>query len=142
MELWKGVWVHLERKRGNSSHTRDSLVRLDVLLQVILASEALATDGAGERPQSRVDALVTRQLLVPRERLATVGLITGKGSLSCGELVSALCALHSDSRATNLCGCAHGLEAVRCWRKRPDSEGTGSAWVAASSDAASRSESS
>ena len=41
-----------------------------MLLEVIPTTEPFGADGAGERPQSRVDALVSRQFFVARESLA------------------------------------------------------------------------
>ncbi len=59
-----------------------ALVDAAVLLEVIPAAESFGTDGARERPQSRVDSLVAGQLLVAGERLAARLLVAFERSLS------------------------------------------------------------
>ena len=111
-------WIESMRSHeGEGRHTRDSgnsLVRLDVLLQMVLPAEALATHGTGKGPEASVDALVAGQLFVPREGLATVGLITGERSLAYKSRV--LLALHDERQGnrTDLCECVHGRATGRC----------------------------
>ena len=54
--------------------SRESLVGLHVLLEVILSAEGLPTarQGAGEGLHPGVDSLVARELLVPRERFSAL----------------------------------------------------------------------
>lgn len=58
------------------------LVDAAVLLQVIATAESFGTDGARERPQSGVDALVSSQLFVAGERLAARLFVAFEGSFT------------------------------------------------------------
>ena len=60
------------------------LVGLDMLLEVVLAPEALVTGGqrTAEGPQAGVDAAVAGQLLVARETLLAVGKFAAKVPLT------------------------------------------------------------
>lgn len=77
--------VQVVRGRQHGQHVRHAVrgvVRARVLLEVVLAAEALAARRAREGPLARVDALVARQLLVAREALAARLLLALEGSLT------------------------------------------------------------
>lgn len=53
-----------------------------MLFQMVAAPKGLGAYFARIRTQTRVDALVARQLLVARERFAAAGIVALKGSLA------------------------------------------------------------
>lgn len=62
--------------------TAAALMDAAVLFQVIPSAESFGTNGARERPQSRVDSLVTGQFLVAGERFPARFLVAFERSLS------------------------------------------------------------
>jgi hypothetical protein len=63
-------------------HHRRLLVGAHVLLEVVLAAEALAARGTRIGPQPRVDASVARQLLVACKRFAAAIVCARKWTLA------------------------------------------------------------
>lgn len=79
--------VEVVRGRQHGQEVRHAVrrvVRARVLLEVVLAAEALAARGAREGPQPRVDALVAGQLLVAGEALAAALLLALERPLTWG----------------------------------------------------------
>jgi hypothetical protein len=62
--------------------TAAALMDAAVLFQVIPSAESFGTNGARERPQSRVDSLVAGQFLVAGERFPARLLVAFERSLS------------------------------------------------------------